>query len=365
MCSGPTRDWGPSTRSRAQPTSTYNGVTVLLKGQVGRQFFIRAGYTFAKAIDDGADSLVVGRPGNVQNAYATQLERGLSVTDQRQRFVASTVYEPASFHYQSRALNAIFNNWKASSVFTMGSGRPINATMAGDSNRDDNAYNDRLPGAVRNAYIGPGYFTVDLRISKGFQLSERVRLTLLAESFNVANRVNQRVDITDDGFLNSAGQFVAYSTKVGKTLYPGEFIKNSKFLIPDQRVCSATSPVFLKSKFLKWLNKHSGLFSAARHGDDWGASRGSLCLTSRRKIGITEKSVSDEFGGVFPLAEVRIQEGESLENALRRFKRKVQTEDIIKEVKRHSFYLKPGEKKRVKEALARKRSRKKARKEQD
>jgi len=53
------------------------------------------------------------------------------------------------------------------------------------------------------------------------------------------------------------------------------------------------------------------------------------------------------------LAEVRLQEGESLVNVLRRFKRKVQTEDIIKEVKRHSFYLKPGERKRVKEALAR------------
>jgi small subunit ribosomal protein S21 len=65
------------------------------------------------------------------------------------------------------------------------------------------------------------------------------------------------------------------------------------------------------------------------------------------------------------LAEVRLQEGESLENALRRFKRKVQQEDIIKEVKRHSFYLKPGEKKRVKAALARKRARKKTRKEQD
>ena len=36
-----------------------------------------------------------------------------------------------------------------------------------------------------------------------------------------------------------------------------------------------------------------------------------------------------------------------------------------KEVKRHSFYLKPGEKKRVKEALARKRARKKSRKESD
>ena len=47
------------------------------------------------------------------------------------------------------------------------------------------------------------------------------------------------------------------------------------------------------------------------------------------------------------------------------FQRKMQQEDIIKEVKRHSFYLKPGEKKRVKEALARKRARKKSRKESD
>ena len=65
------------------------------------------------------------------------------------------------------------------------------------------------------------------------------------------------------------------------------------------------------------------------------------------------------------MAEVRLQEGESLENALRRFKRKVQTEDIIKEVKTHSFYLKPGEKKRVKQALARKRNRKKIRRDYD
>jgi small subunit ribosomal protein S21 len=63
------------------------------------------------------------------------------------------------------------------------------------------------------------------------------------------------------------------------------------------------------------------------------------------------------------MAEVRLQEGESLENALRRFKRKVLTEDIIKEVKRHSYFLKPGERRRVKQALARKRARKKVRKE--
>ena len=63
------------------------------------------------------------------------------------------------------------------------------------------------------------------------------------------------------------------------------------------------------------------------------------------------------------MAEVRLQEAEPLENALRRFKREVQIEDVIQEVKRHSFYLKPGEKRRVKEAMARKRNRRKARKE--
>ena len=63
------------------------------------------------------------------------------------------------------------------------------------------------------------------------------------------------------------------------------------------------------------------------------------------------------------MAEIQIQDGETLESALRRFKRKVLQEDIIKKIKRHSFYLKPGEKKRVKEALARKRNRKKRRRD--
>lgn len=69
--------------------------------------------------------------------------------------------------------------------------------------------------------------------------------------------------------------------------------------------------------------------------------------------------------GVSALAEVKVQEGESIESALRRFKRKVQQEDIIKDIKKHSFYLKPGDKRRAKQALARKRSRKKQRRDPD
>ncbi len=68
-------------------------------------------------------------------------------------------------------------------------------------------------------------------------------------------------------------------------------------------------------------------------------------------------------GVLVTLAEVKVQEGESIESALRRFKRKVQQEDIIKDIKKHSFYLKPGDKRRAKQALARKRTRKKQRRE--
>ena len=61
-------------------------------------------------------------------------------------------------------------------------------------------------------FIGPDYFSHRLRITRSLPFGERVMLNLLAESFNLFNRTNSRVQISDDGFYNSAGQFVAYTT---------------------------------------------------------------------------------------------------------------------------------------------------------
>jgi small subunit ribosomal protein S21 len=65
------------------------------------------------------------------------------------------------------------------------------------------------------------------------------------------------------------------------------------------------------------------------------------------------------------LAFVVVDEGESIESALKRFKRRVQQEAIIKEIKKHSVYFKPGEKKRMKEAQARKRMRRRMKRDKD
>ena len=84
-------------------------------------------------------------------------------------------------------------------------------------------------------------------------------------------------------------------------------------------------------------------------------------IQAARATCLGPRGVAFPGGEVWQLAEIHVITDEPLEVALRRFKRKVQQEDIIKDVKRHSYYLKPGEKRRLKQALARKRRRKRSR----
>jgi ribosomal protein S21 len=60
-----------------------------------------------------------------------------------------------------------------------------------------------------------------------------------------------------------------------------------------------------------------------------------------------------------PLAEAKAP-GETLENALRRFKNNVEQENIVREIQRHSLPLNSGEKKRAKQVLGGKLDRKPA-----
>lgn len=61
------------------------------------------------------------------------------------------------------------------------------------------------------------------------------------------------------------------------------------------------------------------------------------------------------------MAIISVSSGESIENALRRFKRKVMSEEIIKDAKKHAFFIPPSQKAKLKSALARKRNKKKHR----
>ena len=232
----------------SKASSVYHGLTVSAKRRMSRGFMFRIGYTFAKAIDDGADALVAGRPSTVENAFAPS-ERALSVTDQRHRFNASWLLEPRPFHRDHPILKAIFNDWKFSSLVTIGSGRPVNAHILGDANRDGNTANDRLPGFSRNAFEGPDYASTDMRITRVLRATERSKLEFLAESFNLFNRDNKRVDVNDDGFLSAAGSFSQYEARVGGRRYPARYRKNSAFMLPNDAYAPRQVQFALKLKF--------------------------------------------------------------------------------------------------------------------
>jgi small subunit ribosomal protein S21 len=61
------------------------------------------------------------------------------------------------------------------------------------------------------------------------------------------------------------------------------------------------------------------------------------------------------------MAYVSVNNNESIESALRRFKRKVITEEIIKDLKKHAHFIPPGQKAKLKSQNARKRNRKRFR----
>lgn len=230
-------------------SSYYHGMTLSARRRMTRGLYFRVAYTWARAIDNGQDALVVGRPATVQNSYAPNDERGLSSTDQRHRFVVSWTAAPRPFHREHPILKTLLNDWKIAGVVTLGSGRPVNARVTGDSNRDGNSDNDRLPGVQRNSYLGPDYATTNLRITRAINPYGRIRVELVAESFNVLNRNNKRVDISDDGFGGTAASFVQRDVSVGGKRYPAQFRLSSGFITPTNAYAPRQIQVALKLKF--------------------------------------------------------------------------------------------------------------------
>jgi Carboxypeptidase regulatory-like domain/TonB dependent receptor len=229
-------------------SSYYNGATFSINRRVARGSYLRFSYTYAHAIDDGQDALVAGQPATVQNSYDPSAERGPSVTDQRQRVVAAFSAEPHPFHRGHEFLGHAFNDWKMSTLVNYGSGRPFNATVAGDPNQDGNDLIDRLPGYSRNAFTGPDYATADLRLTRVLRFGERYKLNLIAEAFNLFNRDNQRLTITSNGLVSSASTFVQNSVTANIAPYPGYYELPSNFLKPN--AAYAPRQVQLAMKFI-------------------------------------------------------------------------------------------------------------------
>ncbi len=232
---------------QSRGNSSYHGVSFEARRRLASRGSIRASWTLSKLIDDGvvntSSPLVAGD---------FRRERSLSLMDARHRLAVSGYYE--------------FPNWlgrlNLSGRFNFNSPRPFNIGANGNDRNLDDVNNDRpnfngdpdsidwrRPGASlkellaegfslpaigsagnlpRNAGRGPAGYSLDLRLSREFRITERSKAEFQIEAFNPLN----------SSVFSFGAEFVDFT--------PSSL---SNFLVPQRTVKPRTMRVGLKFQF--------------------------------------------------------------------------------------------------------------------
>ena len=213
---------------QARGNSLYHGVSFELQTRFTRRGHLRASYTLSRLRDDGvvntSSPLVPGDFGR---------EWSLSLLDARHRLALSG----------ELLVPRLLGGWRLAGIFNLSSARPFNLGMNGNDRNLDDVDNDRplfhgdlarirwrRPGETldpalldafalpligstgdlpRNAGRGPRAHALNLRASREFRLTERLRIEWQLEAFNPLNETvfsfgAEFVDFTPAG----AGDFL-------------------------------------------------------------------------------------------------------------------------------------------------------------
>jgi hypothetical protein len=163
--------------------SEWNGLLVNYNKRMSHHFSAGLSYTWSKGIDDGPNPSFVLIPQDSQNLKA---ERALSSDDVGQRFVLNATIDGPTHS------NALVNNFHLGTIITLESPNYFTKFAGFDANGDIFGNNDRVGIEPRNTFKGDSYQTIDLRLSRTFKATERMRLETIAEAFNLFNTVNVR-----------------------------------------------------------------------------------------------------------------------------------------------------------------------------
>jgi hypothetical protein len=161
-------------------TSNYHGATFEAEKRFANGVGFHGSYTLAR-VRNNVDSLA--NLADLPEGQDIAGETALSRQDVRHRFTLTVLSEVPS-HV------AVVHGVKVSGLVSLESGRRFNIFAGRDFNLDGNPNSDR-PGLIeRNAYLGPAYASVDLRVSRELSVNGRARLDLMLDVFNLLDRVN-------------------------------------------------------------------------------------------------------------------------------------------------------------------------------
>ena len=193
----PNANFGRISLNDSGGDSNYHAGFIQITKRYARNFQFLASYTWSKAIDSLPDqtSVVPNNGGDdAKVAFDTLLpnaDRALADSHVPFRFVFSGVWDLNYFSNSSAVVKHVLGGWQVSAISSSQAGRYFTARSNVDLNNDGNRFSDRSPGFGRNTIEGPGFFSVDMRVSKDIPLAgERIKLRLMGEAFNTFNHTN-------------------------------------------------------------------------------------------------------------------------------------------------------------------------------
>jgi Carboxypeptidase regulatory-like domain len=210
------------TDNRNGYNSSYNGLAIVYRRRLARNFLIDANYTWSRSIDD--TSVDESGSSHFQNPFNPFADKGLADFHREHVFAASGVWHLPTMEQYSRPLRWVLGNWEASGLTTWESGLPFNILTGGNNSlsavgndRPNVVGNPRLPSgrstaqtnaqffntaafvtnaigqfgnAGRNLLTGPSYADVDTGIFKNIRFTERFSFQFRTEIFNLFNHPN-------------------------------------------------------------------------------------------------------------------------------------------------------------------------------
>jgi hypothetical protein len=200
-------------------TTNYHGMLLSLEQRTSHGVTASVNYTWSHCIGDYADLDSEG-PNETEtytNPTNRRFDRGNCNTDRRQLFNLTTVAETPQF--ERRALRLLATGWRLSGIYRWDAGQPVTVVAGSDRAMSGvdvqrvnqvlgNVYSDKsarpqtqyfnpaafslpalgtLGNLGRGSLRGPANWSFDVALSRAFRVTERQRMEVRAEAYNVTN----------------------------------------------------------------------------------------------------------------------------------------------------------------------------------
>ncbi|HYL39150.1 MAG TPA: TonB-dependent receptor [Bryobacteraceae bacterium] len=171
--------------------SNYNGLSTTLQKRFSKGYEFLATYIWSHALDDAPERNVLDSS-NLMPEDPTNRHRdyGNSFSDRRHSFIGTGVLNP---HFDiSGPMKYVANNNQLTFILNMSSGDIYNIgsnrALNGDPTIPPSLQRPLFVG--RDTYRGPAIYEFDMRYSRFFPITERIRPEFLAEFTNLFNHAN-------------------------------------------------------------------------------------------------------------------------------------------------------------------------------